>query len=247
MKSLLLFILLCFSITGNTQILKGKVYDAEATVKGIEVLNLTKKITTKTDDIGEFNIRAEVNDSIKFQSLFHHPKIIVVKENQLKELIVFELKKAVNELDEVLISEDLKEKPFEEEVYSSNLKKAIAEDIKNNPHLYSAAPKYGLDIFQLIGLAAKLFKKKSKVPEFVPLTYTDIQALFSGGSLFNEKLLKETLKIPLKHKFLFFEFCEAKQIDSKLLNKNENVELLEEFVLLSQKFLVIVEIAEAKD
>jgi len=239
---------LCFTFLLSAQTLKGKVYDAESTVKGLKIYNLTQKTETQTDENGDFIIKAKVNDSIFFQSLFHHPKTIVVSEKQLNQLIVFELKKAVNELDEVLISEDPKEKPFKEEAYNTNLKNIIEEDKKNNPHLYNAAPKYGLDFVQLIGYVVKLFrKKKSQEDIFSAIKYDQLSVLFKNNSFFNDKLLANGLNIPKDYKYLFFEFCEAQQINSQLLHKDKKLELLDKLVLCSQRFLLLVETATTED
>ena len=228
-----------------SQTLKGKVYDSEATVKGIKITNTTKNTKTVTDDKGEFQIAASVNDSIQFESLFHHPKIIVVTQKQLEELTVFELKKKVNELDEVLLSDDPKEKPLEEKAYNEKLNEILKEDMKQNPHLYQPpGTQYGVDFVYLIGQFIKLFKKKKKAPEFIPITYGQINTLFSTHHFFNERLLKDDLKIPEKHKYLFFEYCEARQIDSKLLKDDKRLVLLDHFVNYSNDFLELLKASD---
>ncbi|MEM9679637.1 MAG: carboxypeptidase-like regulatory domain-containing protein [Bacteroidota bacterium] len=239
-------LLVAFSLAISTSIaqnLKGKVYDNESTVKGVKVININTSANTFTDDNGAFSIRASVHDSLKFQSLFHQPKTIVVTQVHLNELTVFELKKIVNELDEVLLSEDLKEENIEVETYNLELQELLKEDMKQNPHLYvPTGSNNGVDFVYLIGQVIKLFKKKkSKVPEFVPITYAQISSLFSEHHFFNQKLLTEELKIPLKHRYLFFEFCEARQIDSQLLQKDKRFLLLDQFVICSKDFLSLLE------
>ncbi len=229
------------------QTLKGKVYDSEATIKGIKITNTSKNIKTVTDDKGEFQIAASINDSIQFESLFHHPKVIVVTQSQLDELTVFELKKKVNELDEILLSDDPKEKPLVEEEYNQKLNDILKEDMKQNPHLYQPpGSQYGVDFVYLIGQFIKLFKKKKKTPEFIPITYAQINTLFSTHHFFNERLLKDDLKIPVKHKYLFFEYCEARHIDSKLLKDDKRLVLLDHFVNYSNDFLELLKASDEK-
>ncbi len=248
MKKLFFIIVFACCVSIGAQTLKGKVYDDESTVKGLSIINLTQKIETKTDDKGNFSIKASLNDSLMFYSLFHHPKTIIVTKKHHNEPNIFELKKIVNKLDEVLLSERLKDKQFEEEAYNINLKAIIEEDKKKNPHLYNAAPKYGLDFIQIIGYAVKLFKKKKKAAYvFRSISYNEFKALFETQSLFNDQLLEHSLKISKDHKFLFFEFCEAQHIDVHLLHKNKKLELLDELVLCSERFLLLIDTVKKED
>jgi hypothetical protein len=49
------------------------------------------------------------------------------------------------------------------------------------------------------------------------------------------------LNIPKEYQTLFFDYCDAKEIDSKLLAKNMQVDLLEELVICSQEYQKIIE------
>ena len=68
----------------------------------------------------------------------------------------------------------------------------------------------------------KLFKKnKYESPVYQPITYTQMDSLFNESSFFNKQLLTDNLKIPEGRKYLFFDYCDAKQISSEML-KEEN-------------------------
>ena len=200
------FTILSFSLYG--QILRGKVYDSVSTIKNIKVHNLSQKSVTLTDDNGDFTIIAKENDTIRFQSLFYHPKIVVLQSIHFEGVAVFELKKIVSELDEVEIKAEPEQPIFEEETYNIELKNLIAEDIKNHPEKYQpAGATYGVDFIYLIGQVAKLFKgKKSKIPEYQPISYEQMDSLFTKSSFFNERLLTENLQIPKKQTKLFLDF-----------------------------------------
>ena len=91
MRQLLIFItLLCLPIGLNAQTLKGKVYDATSTVKSIKVFNETQNRVTATNEAGSFSINAKVNDTILFESLFYHPKAIVLNQTHFEGIAVFE-------------------------------------------------------------------------------------------------------------------------------------------------------------
>ncbi|WP_282030911.1 carboxypeptidase-like regulatory domain-containing protein [Winogradskyella eximia] len=238
-----LIILLCLPFVPYAQTLNGKVYDAKAPIKNINVFNKTQNRVTVTNEDGNFSIEAKVNDSISFQSIFYHNKTIVLKDFHFNGLAVFELKEILTELDEVEVKAEPEQPVFKEETYNVELQNILKEDIKNNPHLYKpAGATYGVDFVYLIGAVVKLFAKdKPKKPNYHPISYTQMDSLFNKSSFFNEQLITENLKIPSDKKYLFYDFCEAKQISSKLLKDENKMQLLEELVLNSQLFLILLE------
>ncbi|WP_296383524.1 hypothetical protein [Winogradskyella sp.] len=236
--------LLCLSFSLNAQTLKGKVYDATGTVKNIKVYNETQKRLTVTSKEGDFSLIAKVNDTLLFESIFYHPKVVILNNSHFKDIAVFELKKIVSELDEVEIIAEPEQPIFEEQTYNIELQNLIQEDIKNNPGLYQpAGATYGVDFIAIIGLVAKLFKKKNKykVPAYSPITYKQMDSLFKKSTFFNKRLVTENLKIPEDKAHLFYDFCEAKYISSELLKDEKKMQLLEQLVLNSQLFLILLE------
>ena len=103
MKKLLLSYLLFHSIVLSSQEIKGKVYDENTTVKSALVVNISQNIMTYTNDEGDFTIEAKVKDSIYVSSLFHTKKIRVITEEDYHHIVVIEVIKTVNELDEVYL------------------------------------------------------------------------------------------------------------------------------------------------
>lgn len=71
---IVLFALLGMSFQAKAQTLKGKIYDTNSTVKNIKIFNTTQKRFTVSNEDGDFNIEAKVNDTIAFESLFYDPK-----------------------------------------------------------------------------------------------------------------------------------------------------------------------------
>lgn len=243
-KTTLLLFLLCFPLIYNAQTLNGKIYDVKGIVKNIKIYNKTQNRLTLSNADGDFSIQAEVNDSISFESLFYHTKTVILKDFHFNGVAVFELDEILNELDEVEILAEPEQPVFKEETYNNDLKDILKEDIKNNPHLYQPAGANGaVDILAVIGLVAKLFKNNDKyiAPIYQPISYTQIDSLFNKSDFFNKDLMFKDLKIPKDKTYLFYDFCEAKQISSELLKDENKMMLLEELVLNSQLFLILLE------
>lgn len=246
MRYLLLILLsLILSYTINGQTLNGKVYNSKSVVKDIKVLNKTQNRLTVTDKDGNFSIAAKVNDTISFQSIFYHPIEVILTQTHFDAINVFEIKKITNQLDEVEIDADPDQPVFEKETYNEELHNLIKEDIKRNPQLYRPqTAQYGVDFIYLIGEIVKLFKrKKPKFKEkiYQPITYKQIDSLFDKSSFFNKRLVTENLKIPDDKVHLFYDFCSAKGISSELLKDEMKMDLLEQFVLSSELFLILLE------
>ncbi|MGM5471084.1 hypothetical protein ACS386_12465 [Flavobacteriaceae bacterium LMO-SS05] len=236
MFKLYLVILFLIPITIVSQTVSGKVYDAEATVKGAKIINITQAIMTFTDDEGNFKITAAINDSISFGSLFHEPKTLLVTQGHFNDVIVIELKKIVNQLDEVQVNK-VNEKKLDLTEAENSLQAQIKSDVELRPWLYEPPPVLNMD-FKAIGmLIAKLFKNKSKPKPTIMANYYDLEALFETDSFFNSKFLISELKIESQLHPLFFDFCEAKGIEKKLLLRENNLLLLETFIQFSDEFL----------
>ncbi|WP_225035813.1 hypothetical protein [Winogradskyella sp. SM1960] len=242
-KITVLTLLLSFPCIYFAQTLNGKVYDAKGSVKNIKVFNETQKSITLTNTDGDFSINAKVNDTISFQSLFYHPKAVALKDFHFEGTAVFELEEILTELNEVEVKAEPEQPVFVEETYNTELKNLIQEDIKNNPHLYQPpGATSGVDFVYLISAVVKLFKKnKYESPVYQPITYTQMDSLFNESSFFNKQLLTDNLKIPEGRKHLFFDYCDAKQISSEMLKEENKMQLLEELVLNSQLFLILLE------
>ncbi len=238
LKVLLLF-LIPFSMV--SQELVGKIYDEESTVKGATIYNISKAIIRHTNDKGDFKIEASVNDTIIFYSLFHKQQTLKLNKAHFSNTLVIELKKAVNDLDEVMITNNPKEKVFIAKQYKDNFGLQIENDMKERPYLYKPPPSGNLDFVKIASLIGKLFKsKKTKPTPIITMTYKELDSLFSNNSFFTNKLLTNELKIPKEYKSLFFDYCDAKGINQNLLLKDNQFLLLDKLVNYSQEFLVIL-------
>ncbi|WP_341215514.1 hypothetical protein [uncultured Wocania sp.] len=236
LKFAIIFLLPIFMFSQN---ITGKIYDQESTVKGAKIYNTIKRITTYTDNQGDFKLSASVNDTLIFTSLFHKEKRLKLIKNHFNEVLVIELKKIVNDLDEVLITKE--NKTFNEKTHTTDLGLQLKNDIKNNPHLYGLPPSGNIDFIKIFGLVSKLFKnKKVKTPPIVKITYKQFDSLFSNSNLFNNKLLINDLKVSKEYRLLFFDYCEAQNLDNKLLLEENKVLLLDKLFNFSNEFFKIL-------
>lgn len=232
------FIILLFPLSIFSQNITGRVYDNETTVKGIDVFNINKRTHTFTDGYGDFKIEASVNDTLSFQSTFHNPKIIIVKQQDFEEVIVVELKKTINRLEEILLQNKIKTPIFDDTKEERKIINDIAEDSKVNPHLYETSSKYGLDVVRLVGILGKLFKsKKAKDAPLELVNAKTLDSLFQKDSFFNKTMLLKDLNITPKYEQLFFDFSESEGINKTLLLKENKILLLERLVILSESYL----------
>ncbi|MBD0833164.1 hypothetical protein [Aestuariibaculum sediminum] len=233
-----LMILLLFPACLTGQTLKGIVYDYKSVAKNIGVFNVTSKDYTYTSENGEFSIWASINDTLLFSSEFYEHQKLVVKENHFKDTNVIELKININKLNAVNITNSPKAKTFNAKVYSSNLGEQLLNDMKNRPYLYSPPPNPRGDLTLLPDLIRSLFKikKREKVKPPEPIDYKGYYALFNKNNLFTETLLRENLDIKTKDIPLFFDFCGSKQLNAKLLSKENHMILLDSLVKFSRVF-----------
>lgn len=221
------------------QTLEGKVYNSKSVVKNIKVLNKTQNRLTVTDNEGNFSIEAKVNDTISFKSVFYHPKEVVLTKIHFDSLNVFEIEKVINELDEVEVQTEMEEKFDSISFYSTieSEKKTLSKKplMSSGDNLMPT-----LDLKQLYKDALKLFKRK-KVKIYLPISYEQMDSLFNKSALFDKDLLTKDFKIPEDKIKMFYEFCAAKGISSELLIEDKKMQLLEQLVVNSQLFLILLE------
>jgi hypothetical protein len=228
------FLALPFTLFSQT--ITGKAYDAESTVSGAKIINVTQNFMAYADEDGNFKIEANVNDQIAVTTLFHEPEMIVVTQKDFDDVVVIELKKKVNELDKVYLSK-INEKKFETTEVENQMNIQIKNDLELRPALYSPPPNTNMDFIAIAGLIAKLFKKRNVEEPIQMAKYWEIKNLFDTDSFLNTQFLSSELKIEKEHQPLFIDFCEAKGIEKRLLLKENKFLLIEILIKYSDEFL----------
>ena len=127
MKKILIFISLLFSFICQSQeqeqIVKGKVQSetSKAILQNVHVLNLTKVKGTITNNEGEFEINAKLNDTLYFSYIGYKPLKVVVTNDLIRfDENTIELTELAFALEEVII------KPYQLTGY-------LEIDVKNAP------------------------------------------------------------------------------------------------------------------
>lgn len=226
-----------------SQNLSGVVYDAEAPVSGARIMNTTSKSITSTAMDGTFKIYAQVNDTLIFSSLFHHTKQVVINPAHLSETYVFELKKIVNELDEIELQGTTPHKSLDEVEATNTLNKQFKSDMEKHGYKYKKANTGALDLMAIGESIVKLFKRKTpREQQTVEATITsdDLDKLFKKDKFFNDKFLLLDLNITKDYKHLFFAYCETKNIPASLLRPDNSIYLIDHFLKYSEEFRAIL-------
>ena len=237
-KVIILFIL-PFSLISQT--ISGRIYDQESSINGAKLININNNMISYSNDKGIFKIKASINDTILVSSLFHEKQRIFISKKHFDVINIVELKKRINELNEIILNKELYPKSFNEKTYSTSIKEQIKNDIKLNPYLYGVEPNGNIDFVKIVTLIGKLIKKK-KVKDIPKIfaTYKALDSLFSNDTFFTDKLLTNDLKIQKKYRQLFFDFCDSKSIDEKLLEQENKFILLDTLYGCSRAFLTVL-------
>ncbi|GAA3624021.1 hypothetical protein [Flavivirga jejuensis] len=100
--------LFCFQgVLSQTVEIFGKV-ESKSDIENIHVINKTAQVFTITNKDGEFNMDANLNDTLVFSSIQHKLKEVVVSKNVIStKVILVTLDEQVNELDEVVVGKVL--------------------------------------------------------------------------------------------------------------------------------------------
>lgn len=243
MNKIFLFGLLLLSFKSFSQEISGKLYGEKEVAKDIKITNLTTGMSTYSDEYGDFEIKAELNDTLTFVSSFYEEKKLRVDGFKLKEKFVVQLEEKINQLDEVVVSNMAGVKEFNSGEYNKEFKNQIGEDVKKNPYAYEPQSDGRLDLIKASNFIGekigKLFKKNGEGASYENVTYItfkDLDTLFSNNSFFNDGLLKNELNIPTEKKSLFFYFCEEKKLNSTLLSKENEFQLLDELIIQASVF-----------
>ena len=94
----------------NEKLLHGKIVAEDASVSGVDVVNLGNEKVTVTNAKGEFFILAKADDILVFSSMTLEMKRMLVDEDDLKsEMITITMTPKINELNEVIVKKNAAE------------------------------------------------------------------------------------------------------------------------------------------
>jgi len=100
-------ILTSFYSHGQTIEILGRL-ESKTNIENIHVINKTAQVFTITDKKGLFTITAKLNDTLKFSSVQHKLKEVIVSKEIISTKAIFvKLDEQINELDEVFVGKVL--------------------------------------------------------------------------------------------------------------------------------------------
>lgn len=209
------------SVSQTEKLLHGKVVAQNLPLKNIEVINKTAKISTRTNESGEFSIAVNIKDSLLFFSKdFLFTRLKVSAENIQSNDFTVNMIAKPEELKEVVV--------LNKESKTVWLTKEEIEQIKLNSHkskeglkiagYKEAVMPLGTDFIYLGKQIRNLFKKEETPKNESPKI--GLNQLVK--STLPPDFLTKNLKLKPEETALFIEFCDADP-KSKTLLENPNI------------------------
>ncbi|MFD2563943.1 hypothetical protein [Aquimarina rubra] len=228
------------SFSQKTSWLKGRIMVDTLALEAINIVNLTQEIGTINNASGYFQIKANPGDEIVFSSVQFQLKKYVVKEEDLESnnfKVVLEA--AVNELDEVRISQ-----------YS--LSGDVQKDIEEIPTYEKNFPLWNAQQLKEMGVA-RPNDEQSPVQNLVlpsgnSMASVSVNLGFLKGksrdvdfktkitNIYKEEIFINELKIPETEFYNFLDFLKEETRIQSLLRRKDRLKILELLIHQSEKF-----------
>lgn len=214
----------------------GVVTSESVPLSSVEIINLTKKKFTKSNDRGEFEIQADINDEITFylkdfiqrneklknEHLTTHNNIVLVKRPiELEEVKIVKGPKlsVINDYESLKIAKIQKEqlRPKVTGVYTG--------EIQNGVDFMAIGGK-------LVNLIGKIFKKNEGV------TKNKMKISFEDYIVknFGQDYLLKKLNLQENEFELFLKFCENDNQTASVINNDNKLDVLEFLMKKAKEF-----------
>jgi hypothetical protein len=220
----------------------GKIHSGDTLIANVHIYNITKKIGTISNDLGEFKLAVNTLDTLYISSLeYKKATLIITKNNVAAQFLNIELFPLVNELDEIFLrhltgnlSVDIANKP-KDTIPKHNFKFNKNDLDKNLPKdnyaLGEPDAKFTVDPLGPIGGGATLpdarYQKELKLKREIAQKKGFPNEIKSD---FGIEYFTKTLKIPEEKINHFLSYCEYQNIIEKYYNNKvlEVIEILNE-------------------
>lgn len=235
-----MFVLIFPAMAAQGQV-KGKITTEDKAAANIKIENLTQHSFTFSDEVGQFTLEAVVNDTLLVNDVFYELQHWVVNRDMLEKGIEIQLQKKEFALEEVVLIAPSKK--FDVTQFDKDFKAEIEKDMVEHPYLYQPPGTYGNggNLLGLVVLAVEgvgsllgIQKKEREVVRYV--SFEDLENIFDEDDFFNNDLLVNTLQIDSDKKFLFFAYCEDRNINADLLKSENHFLLLDKLLTYAKGF-----------
>ncbi|MHB0756307.1 peptidase associated/transthyretin-like domain-containing protein [Polaribacter sp. M15] len=265
LKKILFLFSILFTLISSAQnqkrFIKGIVLDSLGIVKNVNIINQNTKLGTFSNDQGVFGIYASKDDTLKFSSVQHINKIIVVTDRIFfKQNIKAILKLNTYTLDEItlkkhnltgILTSDIKQIPKEkrDSILKDNLDFSNIDinqkDSRIDKNNRAEAPVVTVDPTQKnqgINLLGFLSLKKKKFTPIVKNEFDKTKVPHKIRAQLGEDYFLNKLKIPKQNYHQFLEFCNL----SKVINLFKKEDLLELIQLFENQSIPYLETIKKK-
>jgi len=220
------------SISQTEKLLRGKVISQENALQNVEVINKTAKTSARTNEFGEFSILVKEQDSILFFSnnyLFTRLKLTA--KDLEKSYLIVEMTPKAEELDNVMVSRSVFNKAEikkiandKEEINKIIIRKKF-DEVTSKVTVYDGKIKNGLDF------SYPIFDRPKKKIEPRDDRFKKLVIATCSPDFFIKNL-----KIKPEEKEIFLNFCNADPKSKTLLEKSNELELLDFLYAKNEEF-----------
>jgi len=211
--------------------INGKVVSETNALQDIDIVNITAKKVTSSDNNGYFTISAKVNDELYIISKKYIDRKIVVTQKDFDNHLIILMSEKPIELEEVKITG----KPLggykvtQADIDLIKLEKQISRPV--NQSVYTGEIVNGMDFVRIGKEIINLFKKKEedKKPAKLQIVFKDYVK-----DNFQEDFYTKTLGLKPDEIFRFLEFCDADPSAKTIANGDCKLAVME-FLLAKNK------------
>ncbi|RZJ56255.1 MAG: hypothetical protein EOO44_00160 [Flavobacterium sp.] len=213
------------SISQTEKLLHGKVVSQNFPLKKVEVINKTAKISTTTNDFGEFSIAVKPQDSLLFFSKnYFFTRLKINQQNIDQNNIIVNMILKPEELNEVVLTNvKLDKVKFDADAVADVLISKNAKDLFWNTGVNDNSIREGLRVaFPLKGKPNKKIEVDDERVKKLVIAYCPPDFFIKN------------LKIKPEEKDLFIDFCDSDP-KSKALLENPNVLTIMDFLYVKNE------------
>ncbi|MFC4475546.1 hypothetical protein [Flavobacterium chungangensis] len=220
------------SISQTEKLLHGKVVSQENVLQNVEVINKTAKTSTRTNEFGEFSILVKEQDSVLFFSKdYLFTRLKLTAKDLEKSYLIVEMTPKAEELENVTVSRSIFNKAEIKKI--ANDKEKIKEiknrkqfdEVTSKLNVYDGRIKNGLDF------SYPIFDKPKKKIEPRDDRFKKLVIATCSPDFFIKNL-----KINPEEKEIFLNFCNADSKSKTLLDKSNDLELIDFLYAKNEEF-----------